>query len=202
MVGAGHAGAEAAQASARIGAEVLLITMSRETIAKASCNPAIGGLAKGQIVNEVDALGGIMGRAADATGIQFRLLNISKGPAVRSPRAQIDKYKYSEFVRNELEHCPGLTIFEGVVTEILVSDEKIKGVQCKDGSTFYAATVILTTGTFLSGLMHTGQKQWAGGRSGEPAANELSESLRRIGLEVKRLKTGTPPPTGWGNDRL
>ena len=192
VVGAGHAGAEAAYAAAHIGANVLLITMSRKTIAKASCNPAIGGLAKGQIVNEVDALGGIMGRAADATGIQFRLLNRSKGPAVHSPRAQIDKYKYSDFVRGELEQCPNLTIVEAIVTEILVSGNKVKGVQCKDGSAFCAPAVILTTGTFLSGIMHTGQRQWPGGRIGEPAANALSESLRQIGLEVKRLKTGTP----------
>ncbi len=192
VVGAGHAGAEAAYAAANIGAEVLLITMSRKTIAKASCNPAIGGLAKGQIANEVDALGGIMGRAADATGIQFRMLNRSRGPAVHSPRAQIDKYKYSDFVRGELEQCPNLTIAEAIVTEILVRDNKVEGVQCKDGSTFYAPAVILTTGTFLSGVMHTGQRQWPGGRIGEPASNALSESLRQIGLEVKRLKTGTP----------
>ena len=192
MVGAGHAGAEAAFASANMGAKVLLITMSKKNIAKASCNPAIGGLAKGQIVNEVDALGGIMGRAADATGIQFRILNRSKGPAVRSPRAQIDKYKYSDFVRSELENCSNLTIIENTVAEILVSDSKVKGVLCKDGKNFYASTVIITAGTFLAGIMHIGEKQYPGGRIGEPASNELSMSLRQIGLEVKRLKTGTP----------
>ena len=193
VVGAGHAGAEAAYASAHMGAKVLLITMSKKSIVKASCNPAIGGLGKGQIVNEIDALGGIMGRATDATGIQFRLLNRSKGPAVRSPRAQIDKYKYCDFVRNELENCSNLTIIENTVVDISVSGNKVRGVLCKDGKSFYALTVIITTGTFLAGIMHLGKKQYPGGRIGEPASNELSQSLRQIGLEVKRLKTGTPP---------
>ncbi|NIA16784.1 MAG: tRNA uridine-5-carboxymethylaminomethyl(34) synthesis enzyme MnmG [Planctomycetes bacterium] len=193
VVGAGHAGAEAAYASANIGAEVLLITMSKKNIAKASCNPAVGGLGKGQIVNEIDALGGIMGRAADATGIQFRLLNRSKGAAVRSPRAQIDKYKYSDFVRGELENCSNLTIIENTVTEISVRGNEIRGVLCKDGKSFYAPAVIITTGTFLAGIMHIGKKQYPCGRIGEPASNELSRSLRQIGLDVKRLKTGTPP---------
>ncbi|MCX5633668.1 MAG: FAD-dependent oxidoreductase, partial [Phycisphaerae bacterium] len=165
----------------------------KNTIAKASCNPAIGGIAKGQIVREIDALGGIMGIATDATGIQFRLLNRSKGPAVRSPRAQIDKYKYSDFVRNELEKTPNLAIVEALVAEILVENNQVKGILCTDGKIYNCGTVIVATGTFLKGIMHTGNKQWPAGRLDEPAANELSDCLQKIGLEVKRLKTGTPP---------
>lgn len=193
VIGAGHAGAEAAHAAAKIGAKTLLITISKDTIAKASCNPAIGGIAKGQIVREIDALGGLMGLATDATGIQFRLLNRSKGPAVHSPRAQIDKYKYSEFIRNELEKTPNLTIIEALVAEILVEDNQVKGILCTDGTTFHCGSVIVATGTFLKGIMHTGSKQWPGGRLDEPPANELSDCLRKLGLEVQRLKTGTPP---------
>ncbi|MEN6384913.1 MAG: tRNA uridine-5-carboxymethylaminomethyl(34) synthesis enzyme MnmG [Phycisphaerales bacterium] len=192
VIGAGHAGAEAAHASAKIGAKTLLLTISKETIAKASCNPAIGGIAKGQIVKEVDALGGIMGIATDTTGIQFRLLNRSKGAAVQSPRAQIDKYKYSECIREILEQTPNLTIIEGLAAEILVDGNQVTGVACTDGRIFNARAVIVTTGTFLKGIMHTGTKQWPGGRLNEPASNELSDSLRKLGLEVQRLKTGTP----------
>ncbi|MFA6186283.1 MAG: tRNA uridine-5-carboxymethylaminomethyl(34) synthesis enzyme MnmG [Phycisphaerae bacterium] len=192
VIGAGHAGAEAAHAAAIIGAKTLLLTISRETIAKASCNPAIGGIAKGQIVREIDALGGIMALATDAAGLQFRILNRSKGAAVRSPRAQIDKYQYSKFVRDILEKTPNLTIEEGLVAEILVEENCIKGVRCTDGRIFSSLTVIVATGTFLKGIMHTGTKQWPGGRLNEPAANELSDCLRKLGLEVGRLKTGTP----------
>ena len=193
VIGAGHAGAEAAHAAAKIGAKTLLVTISKETIAKASCNPAIGGIAKGQIVREIDALGGIMGLSTDATGIQFRLLNRSKGPAVRSPRAQIDKYKYSDFVRNKLEKTSNLTITEALVAEISTEDNRVKGVLCADGQVYHCDTVIVATGTFLKGIMHTGSRQWPGGRLDEPAANELSDCLIKLGLEVKRLKTGTPP---------
>jgi len=193
VIGAGHAGAEAAHAAAKIGAKTLLVTISKETIAKASCNPAIGGIAKGQIVREIDALGGIMGLSTDATGIQFRLLNRSKGPAVRSPRAQIDKYKYSDFVRNKLEKTSNLTITEALVAEISTEDNRVKGVLCADGQVYHCDTVIVATGTFLKGIMHTGSRQWPGGRLDEPAANELSDCLAKLGLEVKRLKTGTPP---------
>lgn len=192
VIGAGHAGVEAAHAAARIGAATLLLTISRDAIARASCNPAIGGIAKGQIVREIDALGGIMGLATDAAGLQFRILNRSKGAAVRSPRAQIDKYKYSEFIKYLLEKTPNLTIEEGLVAEILVENNNVKGVRCTDGRIFSSPTVIVATGTFLKGIMHTGTKQWPGGRLNEPAANDLSDCLRKLGLEVGRLKTGTP----------
>ena len=193
VVGGGHAGVEAAHAAARIGAKTCLVTLSRDTIAKMSCNPAVGGLGKGQIAREVDALGGLMGLATDATGIQFRLLNRSKGPAVQAPRAQTDKYKYKDYVRMLLEQTPNLTIVEAMVSKILVEGDCVRGVACGDGMIYHAPAVIVTTGTFLCGLMHVGIEQFAGGRLGEPAANELSDSLRQIGLELARLKTGTPP---------
>ena len=219
VVGGGHAGAEAAWAAAKMGARVLLLTMRRDTIAAMSCNPAIGGLAKGQIVREIDALGGLMGEAIDATGIQFRMLNLSKGPAVQSPRAQADKYKYKDYVRHRLEQADNLTIEEGVAAEVLTGQADhgqaefdratqsanqidsgkmpelpcaVRGVRCLDGREFYASCVILTTGTFLKGVMHMGDTQWQGGRLDEPASNELSDNLAAMGLTVKRLKTGTP----------
>lgn len=192
VIGGGHAGAEAAWAASRLGAATLLLTMSKDAIAKMSCNPAIGGIAKGQIVREIDALGGLMGLAIDATGIQFRMLNRSKGPAVQSPRAQADKYKYKDYVRNVLENASNLTIIEATVSEILTKDDAVTGVRCLDGSEYMAPTVVVTTGTFLKGIMHLGEKQWPGGRLDEPASNELSDSLRRLGLTVGRLKTGTP----------
>ena len=142
-------------------------------------------------MREVDALGGLMGQAIDATGIQFRLLNRSKGPAVQSPRAQADKLKYESYIRQRLEGMDNLTIAEGIVTEVLVEGGKVCGVRCKDEKEYRAPIVILTTGTFLGGLMHRGDEQWEGGRLDEPASNELSDCLRRLGLEVKRLKTGT-----------
>ena len=193
VVGGGHAGVEAAHAAARIGAKTCLVTLSRDTIAKMSCNPAVGGLGKGQIAREVDALGGLMGLATDATGIQFRLLNRSKGPAVQAPRAQADKYKYKDYVRTLLEQTPNLTIVEAMVSKILVEGDCVRAVACADGRIYRAPAVIVTAGTFLCGLMHIGTEQFAGGRLGEPAANELSDSLRQMGLELARLKTGTPP---------
>lgn len=193
VIGAGHAGIEAAHAAAKIGAKTALLTISRDTIARMSCNPAIGGIAKGQIAREVDALGGLMGLATDATGIQFRVLNRSKGPAVQSPRAQADKYKYAEWMRQTLEQTENLTIIEAMATEILVNNGCVYGVKCKDEKVYSAQTVIVTTGTFLRGLMHIGTKQFSGGRLGEPASEELSSSLERAGLALKRLKTGTPP---------
>ena len=192
VVGGGHAGIEAAHAAARIGARTCLLTISADTIGKMSCNPAIGGLAKGQIAREVDALGGLMGLAADATGIQFRLLNRSKGPAVRAPRAQADKYKYKAHVRMLLEQTPNLTIVEALATQIITEKNAVRAVRCGDGGEYRAPAVILTAGTFLRGLMHIGTEQFPGGRLDEPAANELSDSLEQIGLELKRLKTGTP----------
>jgi len=192
VIGAGHAGIEAAYAAAKIGAETVLFTISKDTIAKMSCNPAIGGLAKGQIAREVDALGGLMGLAIDETGIQFRLLNRSKGPAVQAPRAQADKYKYQDYMRSQLEQTPNLSIVEAIVSQIITEKDKVRGVRCSNDVIYKAPVVILTTGTFLRGLMHIGTEQFPGGRLGEPAANELSESLQQIGLELRRLKTGTP----------
>ncbi len=192
VVGGGHAGVEAAHAAATIGARTCLLTYSRDTIAKMSCNPAIGGLAKGQIAREVDALGGLMGLATDATGIQFRLLNRSKGPAVQAPRAQADKYKYKAHVRALLEQTPNLTIAEAMVTQIVTENNSVRAVKCSDGRVYNAPAVIVTAGTFLRGLMHIGTEQFPGGRLDEPAANELSDSLRQIGLQLERLKTGTP----------
>ncbi len=192
VVGAGHAGIEAAHAAARIGARTGLITLRRDTIAKMSCNPAIGGLGKGQIACEVDAMGGLMALATDATGIQFRLLNRSKGPAVRAPRAQADKYRYQDFMRAALEETSNLTLVEAMVSDVLVERDRVRGVRCRSGAVFSAPTVVLTTGTFLRGLMHIGTERQPGGRLGEPAADELSASLERLGLDVRRLKTGTP----------
>ncbi|MHC4529559.1 MAG: tRNA uridine-5-carboxymethylaminomethyl(34) synthesis enzyme MnmG, partial [Planctomycetota bacterium] len=193
VIGAGHAGIEAAHAAAKIGAHTALMTISKDTIAKMSCNPAVGGLAKGQIAREVDALGGLMGLATDATGIQFRLLNRSKGPAVQSPRAQADKHKYAAWMRAKLEQTENLTIVEAIASEIIVEHGNVTGVACEDGSVYQTPTAIVATGTFLRGLMHVGPDQSPGGRLGEPASQKLAESLRRIGLRLARLKTGTPP---------
>ena len=193
VVGAGHAGVEAAYAAARIGAKTALITISKDTIAKMSCNPAIGGLAKGQIAREIDALGGLMGLAIDATGIQFRLLNRSKGPAVQSPRAQADRQKYQDFIRRALEQTANLNIIEAIATEIETSDNEVRAVGCKDGSVYYTQTAIVTPGTFLGGTMYIGSEQWAGGRLDEPPSVELSRSLERIGLKLGRMATDTTP---------
>ncbi|MHC4682301.1 MAG: tRNA uridine-5-carboxymethylaminomethyl(34) synthesis enzyme MnmG, partial [Planctomycetota bacterium] len=193
VVGGGHAGVEAAHAAATIGAKTCLVTISKDTIAKMSCNPAVGGLGKGQIAREVDALGGLMGLATDATGIQFRLLNRSKGPAVQAPRAQADKHRYKDHVCMLLEQTPNLIIVEAMVVQIITENNHVRAVKCSDGMIYHAPVIVLTTGTFLRGLMHVGTEMSGGGRLGEPAANELSESLRQIGLELARLKTGTPP---------
>jgi tRNA uridine 5-carboxymethylaminomethyl modification enzyme len=192
VIGGGHAGIEAACAAARMGARTALVTMDRNAIGRMSCNPAIGGLAKGQMAREVDALGGMMGLATDTTGIQFRMLNVSKGPAVQSPRAQADKHQYERFMSERLGNTPNLTIVEAMAADIIAECGKVRGIRCKDEVTLLAPTVILTTGTFLRGVIHIGPEQFAGGRRGEPAASDLSVSLERLGLKLGRLKTGTP----------
>jgi len=192
VVGAGHAGCEAALAAARMGAEVLLLTISLDTIAQMSCNPAIGGLAKGQLVKEIDALGGEMAKNIDKTGIHFRLLNTKKGPAVRSSRAQADKKLYHVEMKRTIEGQERLEIKQEVVEDLIVEDGRVKGVITKTCA-FLGRTVILTTGTFLKGLIHIGDTSFVGGRLGEPSAENLSDALRRLGFEIGRLKTGTPP---------
>jgi tRNA uridine 5-carboxymethylaminomethyl modification enzyme len=220
VVGAGHAGCEAAMASARMGLKTALITMNLDLIAQMSCNPAIGGVAKGHLVREVDALGGIMGEVADAVGIQFRLLNTSRGPAVWSPRAQCDKQLYRVKMREVLELQPGLHIRQAEVVNLVLEDgagkselgtdavevadlvelprpirprRRVLGLKLRDGRTLLAAATIITTGTFLNGLIHCGEEQYPAGRSGEPASVLLGEALRALGLRTCRLKTGTPP---------
>lgn len=193
VVGGGHAGCEAALASARMGIKTLLFTHKRDSIAKMPCNPAIGGLAKGQLVREIDALGGEMGKAIDASGIQFRMLNTTKGPAVQSLRAQADKNLYSLKMRKAIEGEPNLTIAESVVSRLLVEAGRAAGVETDSGERFSARVVIITTGTFLSGLIHIGLVRFPAGRGGEPSSEGLSRSLKDLGFVVKRLKTGTPP---------
>ena len=193
VIGGGHAGAEAAFASARLGVKTLMITLRRDGIGQMSCNPAIGGLGKGQLVKEVAALGGLMGKAIDAPGIQFRTLNSSKGPAVRASRAQADRMLYKNYVRNFLENQTNLKIIEAEAAEIIVKQNKVVGIKLTDGTAIKSSSVVLTTGTFLQGLMHTGERQTLGGRVGDRASNKLSNSLRSIGFELGRLKTGTPP---------
>ncbi len=193
VVAGGHAGCEAALASARMGMQTALITMNLDTIAQMSCNPAIGGLAKGQLVREVDALGGEMGKVIDETGIQFRLLNVSKGYAVRSPRAQADKKLYQYRMRRILEKQDNLSLHQDIVDKIIISDGKILALVGKSGTWYSANAVIITTGTFLNGLIHIGNSKTKGGRAGEPSSGKLSNSLRNLGFEINRLKTGTPP---------
>jgi len=193
VIGGGHAGAEAAWAAAHLGAKVALLSMDPSRIGQMSCNPAIGGLAKGQMVREIDALGGLMGIAADNSAIQFRMLNRSKGPAVWGPRAQADKYKYAREVQRLLSACPNLDIVQGEVAGILTKGQAITAVALADGRRYDCRAVIVTTGTFLRGLMHTGERKTAGGRVGEAAATGLSACLLQLGLEMGRLKTGTPP---------
>src|SRR5690242_12902041 len=220
VVGAGHAGCEAAMAAARMGLRTALYTLNVDLIAQMSCNPAVGGIAKGHLVREVDALGGIMGEVTDAVGIQFRLLNTSRGPAVWSPRAQCDKQQYRLKMREVLESQPNLKIKQAEVAELLIEEREpgtgnrelhnaagtdsefrmpdadcrvCKGIRLRDGRTVEAGAVVITTGTFLNGLIHCGEQTYPAGRSGEPPAVMLGETLRRLGFEVGRLKTGTPP---------
>ncbi len=217
VVGAGHAGCEAAMAAARMGLKTALITMNMDLIAQMSCNPAIGGVAKGHLVREVDALGGIMGEVADAVGIQFRLLNSSRGPAVWSPRAQCDKQLYRVKMREVLESQPGLHIRQAEVVDLVIDEgaenreqgaenreqgrgkrgdaarRRVLGLKLRDGRHLLAGATIITTGTFLNGLIHCGEEKYPAGRSGEPASVLLGEALRALGLRTCRLKTGTPP---------
>ena len=193
VVGAGHAGCEAALAAARMGCRSLLLTLNLDAVAQMSCNPAIGGLAKGHLVREIDALGGEMARNIDATGIQFRVLNTKKGPAVRASRAQADRDLYRARMKQVVEDQAGLDLKQAQVVKLLVEGEQITGVETRDGLLFLAPTVILTTGTFMRGLIHVGLVNYPGGRAGEPPSEGLSDHLRSLGFSVGRLKTGTPP---------
>ena len=193
VVGAGHSGCEAAHAAARLGLQTALYTMNADLIAQMSCNPAVGGVAKGHLVREIDAIGGIMGVVADRAGIQFRLLNTSRGPAVWSPRAQADKAAYRQEMRKVLELQENLYIKQAEVTEILFEGSRASGIELMDGRRVAAGALILTTGTFLNGLIHIGEKQFAAGRNGEAASSALGNSVRAMGFEWGRLKTGTPP---------
>lgn len=192
VVGAGHAGCEAASAAARMGAKTCLVTMDMNKIAQMSCNPAVGGIAKGQIVREIDALGGQMGEVTDATAIQFRMLNRSKGPAMWSPRAQCDRARFITEWRHRLENTPNLNIWQDEVTEVIAEQDVVKGVRTIWGATLMARAVVITAGTFLRGLMHIGRKQVSGGRCAEPAAAFLTESINSLGIRSARMKTGTP----------
>jgi len=193
VVGAGHAGCEAAHAAARMGAKTLLLTMSLDTIGKMSCNPAVGGTAKGHIVREIDAMGGIMGKIADATAIQYRMLNSSKGPAVWSPRAQSDKLAYQTAMKKKLEETPNLFVKQGTTENLIVQDQKIVGIETQEGIAYCAKTVILSSGTFMRGMIHIGRATFAGGRAGDKPSVGLSASLEKFGFKLGRLKTGTPP---------
>jgi tRNA uridine 5-carboxymethylaminomethyl modification enzyme len=193
VIGAGHAGVEAAWAAARMGHDVAICTLSKETVAHMPCNPAIGGTAKGHLVREIDALGGLMGRAIDATGIQFKLLNRSRGPAVWSPRAQADKRRYSAWVRQTLESEPRISWIIGKAGRMLLENGRIAGLALEGGDTYRCDALVVTTGTFLNGLVHVGMEQRPSGRAGEPPSNDLAESLKSYGFSWGRLKTGTPP---------
>lgn len=193
VVGAGHAGSEAASAAAHLGSKVLLITMNMQVIAQMSCNPAMGGIAKGQIVREIDALGGMSGIIADKTMIQFKMLNLSKGPAMWSPRAQSDRMRFSETWRRALEENPNIDFFQDMVTGIIVENGRVTGVKTGMGLKIKSKTVVLTNGTFLNGLIHVGEKQFGGGRMGERAAKGITEELVDLGFDAGRMKTGTPP---------
>jgi tRNA uridine 5-carboxymethylaminomethyl modification enzyme len=193
VIGAGHAGCEAAHASARMGCRTLLLTMNLDTIGKMSCNPSVGGTAKGHIVREIDALGGLMGKIADRSSIQFRMLNASKGPAVRSPRSQADKAAYAQAMKHQLETTPHLDIKQGTTESLLVENGQILGITTQEGITYTAKTVIVSSGTFMRGLIHIGMTNFSGGRGGDKAALGLSPCLEALGFKLGRLKTGTPP---------
>ncbi|MFV0336858.1 MAG: FAD-dependent oxidoreductase, partial [Chthoniobacterales bacterium] len=191
VIGGGHAGIEAAHAATRLGCSTLLLTQNVDTIGQMSCNPAIGGLAKGHMVREIDALGGVMGLNTDATGIQFRMLNASKGPSVRAPRAQCDKKAYQFRIKWLLEQTPNLDIKQANVTQLLTKNDRVIGIETNLGLIFHASAVIVTTGTFMRGLLHVGQRNQQGGRMGD-APSSFSDSLKQLGFEIGRFKTGTP----------
>ncbi len=193
VVGGGHAGVEAACAGANMGCSVGLVTMDRYAMGRMSCNPAIGGTAKGHLVREIDALGGMMGKIADRTGIQFRMLNKSKGPAVWSPRCQSDRKLYSEEAYLVVSSTPNLEIVEASAVEVIVENKNVKGIRTADGGQILCSALVLSSGTFLNGLMHTGLNSTVGGRYGEKPALGITESLAKLGFESGRLKTGTPP---------
>ena len=193
VVGAGHAGAEAACAAAALGCRVGLVTLSLDTAGHMPCNPAVGGTAKGHLVREIDALGGLMGRAIDATGIQFKLLNRSRGPAVWSPRAQADKRAYSLWVADELVTTPNIVIVQSRAGRVVLERGRVQGLEMEDGTRLSCRAVVITTGTFLNGLIHVGRDQRPAGRHGEPPSRALAESICGLGLSMGRLKTGTPP---------
>src|SRR6266566_2198 len=193
VIGAGHAGCEAAYAAARLGCSVAICTLSTDTVAHMPCNPAIGGTAKGHLVREIDALGGLMGRAIDATGIQFKVLNRSRGPAVWSPRAQADKHQYGRWMYNALRAEKNIAWIFGKAEQILVDHGRIVGLALEDGSRYPCCALVMTTGTFLNGLVHVGPEQRPAGRADEPPSCELAASLKSFGFTWGRLKTGTPP---------
>lgn len=193
VIGGGHAGCEAASAAARLGANTALVTLNLDLIGQMSCNPAIGGIGKGHIVREIDALGGIMGRVIDRTGIQFRLLNRSRGPAVRAPRAQADRALYRTEMRRTLEATPNLSLRQGVVTDLVIKDRRVLGIELQDTRRIGAKSIVIATGTFLNGQIHSGKRTYQGGRAGEPASIEFAQALKNLGFRVGRLKTGTPP---------
>jgi tRNA uridine 5-carboxymethylaminomethyl modification enzyme len=200
VVGGGHAGIEAAMAAARLGCSVIMMTMDADKIGQMSCNPAIGGTAKGHVVREIDAMGGVMARLIDRTGIQFRMLNRSKGPAIWSPRAQADRAAYRDAARTTIEAEPGIRIITDTVSDLIVDDGTLVGVVGEKTGSISCTTAVLAVGTFLRGLMHTGSDSTTGGRVGEGTSVGLSDGLRAVGLELGRLKTGTPPRVD-GNTR-
>ncbi|HXU09357.1 MAG TPA: tRNA uridine-5-carboxymethylaminomethyl(34) synthesis enzyme MnmG, partial [Blastocatellia bacterium] len=193
VIGAGHAGCEAASAAARLGANTALVTINLDLIGQMSCNPAIGGIGKGHLVREIDALGGIMGRVIDRTGVQFRLLNRSRGPAVQAPRAQADRGLYRVEMRRTLEATPNLSLRQGVVTDLIIQNQRAIGIELQDSRRIGARAIVIATGTFLNGRIHTGKQTYQGGRAGEPASIEFADALKKNGFRVGRLKTGTPP---------